>query len=201
MGRFRNSLGIGLRMRALWISVACCLGAPSAWADEAPGGGLARLGVMVPLKDAYAGAQLGVTADLGYWYEAPHFAIEPRVGFATSADTTGDRRFYEVPADIGFFYVFPIGNVALYAGGGAGVRYLYEFRREVITVGQVIRTQHVAEREDKGFGFSAYGRAGVMLLRNSGLSLMTSLGYSITLKTINERSNPQALSAGVGLVF
>ena len=51
------------------------------------------------------------------------------------------------------------------------------------------------------FGFSLFGRAGVLLLRTYDVSLLVGLDYAITFADFAERENEQALRLQVELII
>jgi hypothetical protein len=48
---------------------------------------------------------VGVRIDIAYWYETSQFAIAPRMGFRFSSDLGGDDTFFELPFDLGAYYI------------------------------------------------------------------------------------------------
>jgi hypothetical protein len=159
-----------------------------------------RLGGIVPLDDGYAGADLGAAIDLSYWFEALDFGIEPRLGVHFTPGGTPNR-FVEVPFDIGAYYIATRGDVAPFIGGGAGLRYVYERRRETVTTGSVISTTHEATRGDSAFGVGVFGRAGLLLLRTYSMRLALTLDVNVAFVTLNGRANPISATGGLGVFF
>ncbi len=150
------------------------------------------MGAVLPIDDTYATSDSGVGFGVGYWYEGRNYALETSIGFRFSADTTGERRFYEVPVDIGAYYILGLGDFAPFIGGGGGLRYLYESRPGTIVVGNVIQTVNEGRISDDAFGFGGFLRAGVILLRTYTARVSISGRYAINFFKLNGADFPQA---------
>ncbi len=159
-----------------------------------------RVGAIVPLGSGYAEAGGGIALDLGYWFEARDFAIEPRVGvrFDTSK---GAAQFIEVPFDVGAFYILSRGNFAPFIGLGAGIRFLWEDRPMSVTVGNALPATSEPVVDDYAWGFGAFGRAGFLLFRTYTMRIAMTVDYNITVATLNGHSTPQSLTFGIGLML
>ncbi len=165
-------------------------------------GGLSLLlGAMFPLSETYGGASGGLGVDLGYWFETRHFAIEPTLGFRVSTDAGGERRFYEVPIDIGGYFIAGRGDVSAFLGGGGGLRYIWVREPGTVRVGSVIQTQHQGELTDDRAGAGVFGRAGLLFLRTYRVRLSVSARYEVTFIELNGGAFPQALSAQLAVHF
>ncbi len=149
----------------------------------------------------YANVPVGIAFDLAWWYEAPAFAIGPRVGLRFQPDVDADEAFVEVPIDIGAYYVMGLGDVAPFFGGGAGVRYIHDSRFQQVRVGSVITTTHGADVEDNVWGFGAYARLGVLLFRTYSVRTSVSADYNITFAEVNGESIPQSFTFMLSVYF
>ncbi len=171
---------------------------------DADGGFILGMGALIPI-DGYTGdsENVGIGIDLGYWYESRKFAIHPRVGFRFNADTDEEfqNSYFEVPIDVGVFWIPGLGDFSPLLGGGAGVRYINEDREVIRQVGTVIQTSNQTVLEDDGWGFSMYGRAGVLMLRTYSMRISITGEYSITFLKLNDDGFQQAVLAGVNVVF
>jgi len=158
-------------------------------------GGLALgVGALIPAT-GYANVPLGMAIDLAYWYEATHFAIGPRLGIRFHANPKADDHFIEVPFDLGAYFVFGQGDFAPFIGGGAGIRYISDTRRAVITTGSVITTTHEADFDEQVWALGTYARAGVLLFRTYTVRVSLSVDYNVAFATIHGESMPQSFTA------
>ena len=160
-----------------------------------------RLGGLFPVGDAYSGSDVGLAVDLVYGFETRSFLVEPRIGLRWSVDPSGARTFWEVPIDIGGYYIFGLGDLAPFIGGGMGLRYLYDERDRTVVTGQVIQTVSTQRNTDDAWAFGGFLRAGLMLLRTYEVRLSFTVEYDLALTTLNGVENPQAVVAGVGVHF
>ena len=55
--------------------------------------------------------------------------------------------------------------------------------------------------DDSGWGFGAFGRAGLVFIRSLRRRLILSLEYNATLVELNGFRNPTALTLGLGVVL
>jgi hypothetical protein len=159
-----------------------------------------RAGGMTPLRGAYAETGAGVLFDLSYWFEARDLAVEPRVGVRFDA-VHGGGRFWEVPIDAGVFYIYSRASVAPFIGGGLGVHYIHESRPTTFVIGDVLPAVSNKILEDATWGFAAYGRVGLMLLRTYEMRVSLTADYNIIWATVNGTSNPQSLTFGMAVIF
>ncbi len=161
-----------------------------------------RLGGIVPLGDAgFAGQGGGVAIDLSYWYEASNFAIAPRLGFRFSADPDDENRFFELPFDIGAYYIIGQADFAPFVGGGAGLRYMSQRVEEGQQVGGIIAATHTSTVSDTAFGFGTFGRVGILLGRTYTVRVAVTADYNIAFLELNGETNPQSFTAGVSVFF
>lgn len=161
-----------------------------------------RLGGIVPLGDAgFADQTGGVALDLTYWYEARNFAIAPRLGFRFSADPDDEDSFFEMPFDIGAYYILGSSDFAPFVGGGAGLRYMSQRTVEGRQVGGVIATTHESTVSDSAFGFGSFARAGILLGRTYTVRVAVTADYNIAFLELNGEANPQSFTAGVSVFF
>lgn len=159
-----------------------------------------RVGGLAPLGDGYGGSSPGVVMDLSYWFETRNFAIEPRLGLRFTADDNSNN-FFEMPMDVGAYYILGKGDFAPFFGGGGGLRWLAESREETVQTGDVIITESVQQMNDSAFGFGVFARAGVLLFRTYTLRVALTADYNITFVELNDRSTPQSFTAGIGVYF
>ncbi|MCA9563615.1 MAG: hypothetical protein KC561_09005 [Myxococcales bacterium] len=159
-----------------------------------------HLGGFTPVGNGYADAGTGVSLGLGYWFETLRFALSPQVGLRFS--TTGeDYGYFELPIDVGAYYILGNSDVAGLLGGGVGVRYISESREATVRTGSVIRTESTIVLEDDGWGFGMFAKAGVLLLRTYTVRLAITVDYNVTFMELNGRSNPQGVGFGVDVIF
>ena len=159
-----------------------------------------RVGGVAPLTDGYADGVPGVLIEASYWYETSSFAIEPRIGARFSADNDGGS-YFELPMDVGAYYIFGQSDFAPFVGGGGGLRLFSERLEQDITLGNVITTTHTDIQNDSAFGFGVHARAGVLLFRTFTMRVAITADYNISFVEVNGRANPQSLTAGIGVYF
>lgn len=164
-------------------------------------GGLALgVGALMPVH-GYAEVPFGVAIDAAYWYETPHFAVGPRTGIRFQADPKAEDHFIEIPFDIGAYLVFGLGDIAPFIGGGAGLRYISDTRRAVLTTGSVITTTHEANLDESAWGLGTYARAGVLLFRTYTVRVSLSIDYNATFIELHGQSVPQSFTAMITTHF
>lgn len=159
------------------------------------------MGGIIPARGTYGGSDGGLTLGVGYWYEGRNYALETAIGFRFSADTTGEHRFYEIPLDVGAYYILGLGNFAPFIGAGGGLRWMNASRRGKIRVGSVIELENEGQIEDDGFGFGAFARLGVMLLRTYSVRMSIAGRYSVNFWDFNGNGFPQAGMAEIQVHF
>lgn len=158
------------------------------------------VGALLPAR-GYAEVPVGMAFDLAWWYEAPSFAIGPRVGIRFQPDLDSDDTFIEIPIDIGAYYVMGLGDFAPFFGGGAGVRYIHDSRFQQVRVGSVVQTTHAADVVDNQWGFGAYARVGVLLFRTYSVRTSISGDYNVTFAEVNGETLPQSFSLMLSVYF
>lgn len=158
------------------------------------------VGGVVPLVRSLGDAGFGMNLDFSFWYEAPHFAIEPRVGVRFSAEERDGGRYVQVPFDVAAYYILGLGDVAFLFGGGGGGRWTWEEHRETVVVGDVTQTSHTKTVDDNAWGFGLFARVGVLLFRTYSVRMSVSVSYDVTFAEVGGRY-PQAFTFGLGVIF
>lgn len=148
----------------------------------------------------YADEALGAGFGLGLWFESMDFVIEPRLAYRSELGS-GERDWDHLALEIGASYVLMRSDFAPLIGGGVGLHYLDESLPVSREVGQVLVSTSDDLIEDDVFGFTAYVRAGLLLLRTYDVSLLIALDYAITLAEFQERDDEQALRLLVGVII
>ncbi len=157
---------------------------------------------VVPFGSALADHQFGMGFDLGFWYEALAFSIEPRVGFRFDTSRDERRTYYAVPIDLSAQYILGLGDFAPFFGGGMGARWTYIATVQTVTdSGGFVQTVHEAEPEDHAWGFGAFARAGVLLFRTYSVRMMLGFEYDVTFVDLHGLSFPQTFQVDLGIVF
>ncbi len=159
-----------------------------------------RIGGVTPIGDAYRSG-FGILVDVGYWYEARDFAIEPRVGWRGTAETDEDESYGQVAIDVGAHYILTRGDFAPFIGVGGGLRWTYEERRERISAGQVIQLESNDLELESAWAPGAFGRVGLLLFRTYSLRMAFTVDYDVTFVDLHGLGAPQAVQAGVSVMF
>lgn len=160
-----------------------------------------RLGAIFPKGDGYAGAPgPGILFDITYWFETVHFAIEPRVGIRFDA-VRGEDSYFEIPIDIGAFFLFGAREFKVMFGGGAGVHHIWETRGYTVVAGNVLPSKIEHLTDDSGWGFASYGRLGVLFAPNHRVRLTITGEYNVTWIELNGQKYAKAFTAGIGFIF
>lgn len=159
-----------------------------------------RVGMLVPLGESYGDGTPGLVTDFSYWYEARSFAIEPRLGLRFDTDTD-EGRYFEAVFDVGAYYLLGLGDFASFLGGGGGMRILSESRLITRTEGTIMVSTQEQELDDSAVGPSVFARAGVLLFRTYTLRVALTVDYNVTFAELNNRKNPQSMTAGIGVMF
>ena len=159
-----------------------------------------RLSGVAPLGDGHGGVGFGVGVELAYWFEALHFAIEPKLAVRFST-TSEEADFVEIPIDLGVYYIFGLGDFTPFVGGGCGVHFAWEERLRTVKVGEVVTSLHESMVDDSQWGFGLFGRAGVLLMRTYDVRVTITLDYNVTFVELNDQGPFQALTFGVGVIF
>lgn len=163
---------------------------------------LMRIGGITPVSsNSYGELGTGVAFDTGMWIETRHLAIEPRIG--ARFDVSGGERgsYFELPIDLGAYYIFDTGDVAPLLGGGMGMHYLSDTRYHDVQLGQTLVATHRGEDEDSAWGLAAHARAGLLFLRTYRVHLALTADYNVVFTELNQGSTPQSLVFGLGLLL
>ncbi|MBN1947793.1 MAG: hypothetical protein JW797_19155 [Bradymonadales bacterium] len=158
------------------------------------------IGGILPGGQDYGNTSGGMGFDLLYWFERPHFAVQPRVGIHFDTDRS-DHTFWEVPLDVGLFWLPAAGPVTPYFGGGGGLRYIHEQRPVFLRTGTFLITEAVGFDRDSGLGVTVYGRFGFLLARRSSFRVNLNVDYAVTFLDLNGRGSPTCMAFGAGFVF
>lgn len=160
-----------------------------------------RIGGIAPIGEGYADSVGGGMAfDLSYWFEARHFAIEPRIGIRFDA-VRGSEGYLAVPIDLGFYYILGLGDVAPFIGGGVGAHFLWDERQLDTQLGSTLPATATKLHDQSAWGFGAFARLGLMLMRTYDVRLAATVDYDITFATINGAKNPQAIIGGLAVIL
>ncbi len=159
-----------------------------------------RIAGIVPFGAGSADAKPGIGFDFSYWYEARNFAIEPRLGLRFDTGD-GPGSYFEMPIDVGAYYILGDGDFTPFFGGGAGARFISETLAVENTTGSVIEVTNSTEINESGWGFGAFARAGLLLFRTYTLRVAVTADYNITFLELNDKNNPQSLTFGIGVMF
>lgn len=157
------------------------------------------LGGVLPVGEAFSGGA-GINIDLSYWFETRHFAIEPRIGFRFAADPEEGQSWFELPMDVGLFYIPMLGDFTPFFGGGMGVRYVDESRFIDETTGTTIPVSSRGTVDDSGWGFGLYGKVGVLALRTYAVRVAVAIEYGAAFVDLHGRT-PNHLNFTVGVFF
>lgn len=160
-----------------------------------------RIGGLVPFGTGFNGAGVGLHFDVAYWYEAPFFAIEPRVGVRFSGENRDGNRYVQVPLDVGAHYILGLGNIAPFLGAGLGARFQWSRRPATVLVGEVLQTRHEVEVTDSAWGVGLFARAGVMFFRTYSVRLALSADYDVTFARLHGGDYPMSLVFGLAVIF
>ena len=167
---------------------------------EGQSGTSLRVGGVSPFGDPYS-AGFGILADLGYWYEATDFAIEPRFGLRTNADPDDDEGYLAFHFDVSANYIFSRRDLAPFFGVGGGLRYVSEKANDPWEKNETIQIRNQEISEDAGWAPGAYARAGLLLFRTYSLRTALMVEYDITFAELHRKSNPQTLNFGISVMF
>lgn len=159
-----------------------------------------RIGGVAPFADGWR-AGFGMLVDLGYWYEARDFAIEPRIGYrGTPAAKEGEDEYMAFNVDVVAHYILTRTDIAPYIGLGGGLRIAEETRVRQTSVGKIVRlTGEVADTDD-GIGGGAVVRAGLLLFRTYTLRVALNVDYDVSFVRLHGVF-PQSVQSSIGVVF
>lgn len=170
---------------------------PAPQRREGTRGAALRFAMIGPVN-AHAGNQLGVLFGLSYWFEAASFALEPRVSFSFDVDHDAGT-WWELPWELGGYYIFSRGDIAPILGGGGGLTYFHETRASPLG-GNIVITGASAEDEEGAWGASVFARGGVLLFRTYEMRVALTAEYRALFVDVHD-ATPQSLSGGMEVVF
>jgi hypothetical protein len=164
-----------------------------------------RFGVSLNLEGVlptkgFADRALGAGFGLGLWFESMDFVIEPKLGYRSELGA-GGRDWDHGVLEIGASYLLMRGDLSPLIGGGVGLHFMNEELPVQSEVGRVVVSSSTDVIEDDVFGFAAFARVGLLLLRTYDVSLLVALDYGLTFADFQERSNEQAFRLVVGVVI
>lgn len=136
---------------------------------------------------------------LGWWYEARHFAIEPALTLRMSPEGPGAGGAFHV--DFGAYWIPGTSDVTPFIGAGGGIRLVGEsvLRRE--TAGQVVRLETETEVTDSAWAPGGFGRVGLMFFRTYDTRMTLSVDYDVTFTELNGHGPVQLVQGAVGILF
>jgi hypothetical protein len=136
------------------------------------------------------------------WGDLPYnFVLQARAGlrFDMVLRTNG---YIEVPLDLGLFYSLGGRSFRVLLGGGIGAHHFWETRGERVEVGSVIYARSDIEARDRGWGFAAFGRFGVMVRNHRGRGgFMLSAELSNTFRKYNGHGNQTAVIIATSAIY
>lgn len=157
------------------------------------------LEAIAPLS-GYADRASGAGFMVGLWFETLDFAIEPRFGWRTELGA-GDRDWDHIPLEISASWLMLRSDVSPLLGGGVGLHYMHQELPVESEVGSILVSSSSTVIEDSVFGFSAFARAGLLLLRTYDVSLLIAVDYALQLADFKERKDQQALRASIAVIL
>jgi hypothetical protein len=161
-----------------------------------------RVGGVAPLDDhPMADLGMGMALDIGVWIEGAAFAIEPRIGMRFDAATGDNSSYFAMPMDVGAFFAPDLGDVSPFLGAGAGLRYASESRSRDVELGSAVTTEHRGVLEDRGVGFGAYGRAGIVFLRTKKTHLIVHGDYDVAFIELTNQNYTKNFLFGLAVVL
>ena len=136
---------------------------------------------------------------LGWWYEARHFAIEPTLSFRMAPDGPKESGAFHV--DFGAYWIPGTGDVTPFVGAGGGIRRVNETIIQRETAGQVIRFETETEVSDAAWAPGGFARVGLMFFRTYDTRLTVSVDYDLTFTELNGSGPIQLAQGAVGILF
>ena len=136
---------------------------------------------------------------LGWWYEARHFAIEPAVSFRMAPEGPDAGGAFHV--DLGAYWIPGTGDVTPFVGAGGGIRRVHEtiIRRE--TAGQIVRLDTETEVSDSAWAPGGFARVGLMFFRTYDTRMTLSVDYDLTFAELHGSGPIQLAQGAVGILF
>jgi hypothetical protein len=154
---------------------------------------------VLPTK-GYADRALGSGFALGLWFESMDFVIEPKLAYRTELGA-GERDWDHGAFEIAASYLMMRSDLAPLIGAGVGLHFMDEDVPVGNEVGSVLVSTSTDVIEDEVFGFTVFGRLGLLLLRTYDVSLLVALDYALTFADFQERGDEQAFRLVVGVVI
>lgn len=158
-----------------------------------------RVGGVMPFGDALTSG-FGILFDVGYWYEARDFSIEPYFRYRGAASSDDDERYDGVNFDVAANYILLRGDFAPFVGLGGGLRWLNESRRIPVDIGTSLSKIDDLE-EDAGWGPGAFARLGVLLFRTYTMRMALTAQYDATFIELHDDSVAQAVDFAISVIF
>lgn len=159
-----------------------------------------RVGQVTPFDGVYV-AGAGLLIDVGYWYEASDFAIEPRIGFRFTPNAGGEEGYRTFLVGALANYIITRTDFAPFVGVGAGLRYIEETREQVLTAGQGVQLTSRALDTEDGYGAGLVARVGFLLFRTYTMRVALTADYDITFVDLHQAGFPQSMQFGLSVIF
>ncbi|TVQ96632.1 MAG: hypothetical protein EA398_15780 [Deltaproteobacteria bacterium] len=159
---------------------------------------MVRFGGVVPVAEAYGGADMGVSLEVGYHILAGRLGIEPRFAtrFRAQDGPASTGGFAEVLFDLTAVHYLVNGPISPLVGGGLGVRYATASWLETRRDGQALQFVQEDRRTQSGWGLGGQIRTGVRFAM-----LAAVVDYNLNTVSIADRSVQQSVSFGIGVHF
>lgn len=164
---------------------------------EGTRGGALRFAMVGPVN-AHADHQLGVLFGVSYWFEAADFALEPRISFSFDTDLDPGS-WWELPMELGAYYIFSRSDIAPMLGGGGGLTYFEETVSRPAGGNIVISGAQVDDTQG-AWGGSVFARGGVLLFRTYDMRVAITAEYRALFVDVHS-ATPQSISGGLEVVF
>ena len=81
------------------------------------------------------------------------------------------------------------------------MHYLHETRRERIVLGETLSSEHLGTRSEGAWGFAAFGRAGLLLMRTYRARVLLSGDYNATFVELNGGTVAQSFVFGLSVIL
>lgn len=153
-------------------------------------------GGLIDRPDAGGGS---LRFQLGWWYEARHFAIEPALTFRMSPDGPSDSSAFHL--DLGAYWIPGTSDVTPFIGAGGGIRRVNETRLQRAEAGQVIKIETENEVSDAAWAPGGFARVGLMFFRTYDTRMTLSADYDVTFAELHGNSPVQLVQGAVGILF
>lgn len=136
---------------------------------------------------------------VGWWYEARHFAIEPALSLRMAPDGPDTTGAFHV--DLGAYWIPGTGDVTPFLGAGGGIRRVNETIIQRESAGQVVRLETETEVSDAAWAPGGFARVGLMFFRTYDTRLTLSVDYDLTFAELNGSGPIQLAQGAVGILF